>query len=193
MQLNCERVARSTNKAFANCFNPDSVTIPSGVTNIGEYAFIRCDSLTMLTFNGNAPDVEGIGLGLFGSDTLVRVRQGSTGWGEVPGIWQGCATVDFGEPLPVFDGELRITAFGPSATAGAFDLAVEATLEGVPVEMPVDLIADSIFVGSTPTNINMRAAVLARPAQDGTTLTFAVRNPDETATSSFFRIKVSEE
>ena len=121
------------------------------------------------------------------------MRQGSTGWGEVPGICQGCATVYFGEPLPVFDGELRITAFGPSATAGAFDLTVEATLEGVPVEMPVDLIADSIFVGSTPTNINMRATVLARPAQDGTTLTFSVRNPEETATASFSCIKVAEE
>ena len=179
--------------AFKNATSLDAVTIPSGVTNIGEFAFVGCDRLTVLTFDGNAPEVEGIGLGLAGEEALVRVREGSKGWGTVPGFWQGLATVYFGEPLPVFDGELRITAFGPSATAGAFDLTVEATLEGVPVEMPVDLIAESIFVGSTLTNVNTQATVLARPAQDGTTLTFTVRNPDETATASFFRIKVSEE
>ena len=40
--------------------------------------------------------------------------------------------------------------------------------------------------------ITMCATILGRPAQDGSSLTFTVWNPDDTAASSFFRIKFEE-
>ncbi len=42
---------------FGGCPNLPNVTIPASVTNIGEQAFIGCDSLTQVYFKGNAPGV----------------------------------------------------------------------------------------------------------------------------------------
>ena len=55
-----------------------------------------------------------------------------------------------------------------------------------------DTFEDCIFAGSSVTNITERATILRRSAQDGASLTFTVKSPDEAATSSFFRIKLKE-
>jgi hypothetical protein len=39
------------------------MVIPDGVTSIGKWAFLRCSSLTSITFNGTKAQWKGINLG----------------------------------------------------------------------------------------------------------------------------------
>ena len=78
---------------------PTNVVIPGSVTNIEAYAFSSCSSLTNITFVGNAPSIQ---IDPEQSDSnpfygvsqqcVVTVQQGTTGWGTVPGIWNGLPT-----------------------------------------------------------------------------------------------------
>ena len=78
------------------------IVIPASVTNIEAWAFSSCSSLTNITFVGNAPTVQldpntetpaesnpfyGVS-----QQCVVTVQQGTTGWGSVPGMWNGLPT-----------------------------------------------------------------------------------------------------
>lgn len=63
------------------------------VSALGEGIFAACDSLEILSFPGDAPDVEG-SLGLDGLQTVISVPAGSTGWDDDgDGFWQECVVV----------------------------------------------------------------------------------------------------
>ena len=98
--------------------------------------------------------------------------------------------------LPITSWTIRITSFAPSSTTpGAWDLTLEATDGDLPVDMPVSRIADSIFVAPAVADLpstTTRAAILSSPTQDASTLTFTVVNPDATAPSSFFCLKLED-
>lgn len=75
---------------------------------------------------------------------------------------------------------------------GAFDLTFEATKGIDPFVMSAEDFAECIFAGTSVTDITTRATIVGRPKQDGASLTFTVKSPDETAAASFFRIKAGE-
>ena len=95
---------------FTGCSALREIVIPATVTNIEACVFANCSSLTNITFEGNAPMVappfdqwdDGHPVGVFtgvNSNCVVIVQRGTTGWGNVPGIWQGM-------PIRYADGEL---------------------------------------------------------------------------------------
>ena len=96
---------------FTDCRSLGEITIPATVTNIEACVFSNCSSLTNITFEGNAPVVappfdqweDGHAVGVFdgvNSNCVVTVQRGTTGWGEVPGTWQGMPIRYAGEELP---------------------------------------------------------------------------------------------
>jgi hypothetical protein len=75
--------------AFSYCTNLASVTIPSYVTSIGDYAFYDCTSLTSACFQGNAPPDDGT---VFSSDpATVYYLPGTTNWGATFGGFHNVA------------------------------------------------------------------------------------------------------
>lgn len=66
-----------------------SVRVPMNVTKIKEGTFAGGASLASISFMGNAPEVEAGALDGLPETAVVRVARGTTGWGEVPGTWQG--------------------------------------------------------------------------------------------------------
>ena len=78
------------------------IVIPASVTNIEANAFSSCSSLTNITFVGNAPAVQldpnaenpALSNPFYGvsQQCIVTVQQGTTGWGTVPGTWNGLPT-----------------------------------------------------------------------------------------------------
>src|SRR6185369_7698484 len=62
------------------CISLTNIVIPSSVTNLADYAFHNCVSLSAAYFRGNPP---GIGLTAFGgySPNTVYYLPGRTGWG----------------------------------------------------------------------------------------------------------------
>ena len=91
---------------FRDCVNLGAITIPASVESIETRAFANCSSLTNIVFEGNAPTMSGpvetlnsathqwIDMSVFtgvNSNCVVTVQRGTTGWGEVPGTWQGMA------------------------------------------------------------------------------------------------------
>lgn len=124
--LNCERleeVVISGNveeidfQAFMGCCGLKQVTIEKGVARIGNSVFSRCSSLAEIVFKGDAPSV---GSGAFRnvpSSCVVRVPQGSTGWGvEIPGTWQGMQICYAEEGEPVVVGGVAV----PRAWLGSY-------------------------------------------------------------------------
>ena len=78
--------------AFSGCSKLTSVTIPSSVKNIGASAFSGCGNLKSILFAGNAPagSVASSSFSGTASDCVIKVRNGSTGWGvSIPGTWRG--------------------------------------------------------------------------------------------------------
>jgi hypothetical protein len=89
---------------FGSCGNLGAITIPASVESIETVAFANCSSLTNIVFEGNAPTVSGpvyawnsathrqediyVFTGV-NPNCVVTVQRGTTGWGEVPGTWQG--------------------------------------------------------------------------------------------------------
>ena len=47
------------NKVFDSCVDLTSMTLPDTVTSIGDYAFYGCNSLTSVTIYAKAPSIEG--------------------------------------------------------------------------------------------------------------------------------------
>jgi hypothetical protein len=67
------------NDAFEYITNLNSVEIPAGVTNLGEYAFYHCDSMTGVFFEGNAPTADSTAFACDSCPTLYYLP-GTTGW-----------------------------------------------------------------------------------------------------------------
>jgi hypothetical protein len=83
--------------AFYNCSSLTIVTIPASVTSIGSYAFFDCGSLTRASFLGNAPS---LGYEVFTSTAsgfTVKRTQGVTGFDVPP--WTDLTIVIKGQPV----------------------------------------------------------------------------------------------
>ena len=75
---------------FRGCSKLDEICIPASVTNIATEAFANCTSLSAVTFEGNAPMLDGTGIFSNINNKMCRgyVKKGSTGWNvDVPGPW----------------------------------------------------------------------------------------------------------
>ena len=75
--------------AFNTCTGLRTVTIGRSVRSIGDYAFYRCFELERITFLGDAPEVGVDAFDKVPSTCTVYVQKESTGWGDVPGVWNG--------------------------------------------------------------------------------------------------------
>lgn len=76
--------------AFAGCFELVSVVIASSVQSIGNFAFSECDKLRAVSFHGDMPGEFDDVFGRSGQPTIY-IREGTIGWGGVPGEWCGCS------------------------------------------------------------------------------------------------------
>ena len=96
------------NLAFSRCGSLTSVTIGNGVIYIGSSAFYGCSGLANITFAGNAPAMEDKVFLDVSSNCCAYVRRDSTGWGvEIPGRWNGIAINFLSEPeFTIENGEL---------------------------------------------------------------------------------------
>lgn len=74
---------------FLGCTKLTEIVIPATVESIGRDAFNGAESLTNITFLGNAPQVYDDAFCNVSQGCVVYVRQGTTGWGTVPGTWNG--------------------------------------------------------------------------------------------------------
>jgi hypothetical protein len=70
--------------AFCFCASLSGVTIPNSVTNIGDEAFCGCTSLAGVYFQGNVPSIGSL-VFLGDNNTTVYYLPGTTGWGSTFG------------------------------------------------------------------------------------------------------------
>lgn len=82
--LNGQPVVRIEDKAFWACTNVTSVTVPAGVTSVGDYAFGMCSSLKGVYFTSAAPS---FGSSVFFKDENLTVYYlpGTSGWAQLCG------------------------------------------------------------------------------------------------------------
>jgi hypothetical protein len=74
--------------AFSRCDGLTNVTIGNGVTNLGMYAFWGDVSLSNVYFRGNAPSYgPNVFVGNHSVTTYIYYLPGTTGWGETFGGW----------------------------------------------------------------------------------------------------------
>ncbi len=125
------------NHAFYWCDGLKEIVIPATVTNIEYCAFTKCSSLTNITFAGNAPvvadpwgmsgnPIQGVFEGV-NSNCVVTVQRGTTGWGEVPGIWQGMAIRYADEELPPAPVVVDLSTLTGDYTASDGDILTNST------------------------------------------------------------------
>ena len=95
--------------ALGNTSGNHSITIPASVTAIEDAAFQGCSSLTNIVFEGNAPTIgeyafDGVGTTSLAGGRLpiATVQPGTTGWGMVPGEWNGFWTMYAEAPPPTY-------------------------------------------------------------------------------------------
>ena len=146
--------------AFYDCGGFTNITVPSGVATIADNAFSFCNALRGLYFTGNAPS---IGLDVFNGDnnTNAYYLPGTTGWGPMFGtiptaLWQ--------PQMQISDGSLgvRTNQFGFNVTwASGMVAVVEACINlANPVWSPMEtntFAAGSFyFSDSTWTNYTKR-------------------------------------
>ena len=96
--------------AFKGCTGLKFVEIPESVSSLGEQAF-NGSGLKAVYFDGNAPTAS-VPANLFPADTVLYVRSGATGFGDVPGTWNGYQTAVWPETLQpgyVLYGQIRAT------------------------------------------------------------------------------------
>ena len=67
------RVTTIGNRAFHNCRNLTSVTIPDSVTTIGDWAFGYCSNLTSIVVDKNNPAYQAINGNLYSKDGTVLI------------------------------------------------------------------------------------------------------------------------
>lgn len=141
--------------AFTGNATLTNVTIPKSVTSIEDQAFFFCDSLTLVVFQGNAPN---LGMSVFGSFVFPAglnyptclYSPGTTGWDSNFG---GCPAFLWVPPFfctPI-DNTITINAY----TGSDDSLIVPPTIDG----HPVISIGDQVFMGSSLTNITLPKTV----------------------------------
>lgn len=180
--------------AFAYQSNLTALVFLGPVESIGPDAFAECPALSAMTFSGPAPEAPDP-VGLDPENCIVYAPVAASGWDHETEKWQGVPIEWYGDPMTAWD--IRITAFAPSGTTpGAWELTIEATADDMPVTMPVDRFAASIYVAPTVADLpasTTPATIISAPTHDASSLTFTVANPDETAPISFFCIKLPDE
>jgi len=77
--------------AFTNCENLTSVTIPDGVTSIGEYAFAVCNSLTSITIGNGVKHIGPYAFGGCSSLTSITIPDKVTYIGDA--AFYGCSSL----------------------------------------------------------------------------------------------------
>jgi hypothetical protein len=95
-----------------------SYTVPSGVTSIGDEAFMDCGALSAIYFLGNAPS---LGSEVFENDNLTAYYlPGTTGWSGFS-TNSGLATMPWNPLIKVADGNfgVRKNSFGFDVTGSA--------------------------------------------------------------------------
>ncbi|NCB20095.1 MAG: hypothetical protein EOM61_10805 [Bacteroidia bacterium] len=81
------RITRIRGVAFSSCSNLTSITIPEGITRIGEGAFQNCKSLKNVYFKG--PPAYSF-IRAFGRKTVLHYIEGTPGWTTPE--WNGFTT-----------------------------------------------------------------------------------------------------
>ena len=137
-------------RAFQYCGKLGAITFPASVTNIQFQAFHYNTSLTNIVFEGNAPDVDSRAFeGVHKENCIVTVQRGTTGWGDVPGTWQGMRIHYAGEPLP--PATFTITWKDDDGTTLATETLAEGTTPSRPgPTKPADAPYVYTFAGWTP-------------------------------------------
>ena len=85
--------------AFGGCHRLTTVTIPSGVTDIGSYAFEDCSGLTGAYFHGNAPTMGNDAFSLVPNTFTIRYKPSSTGFTSP--TWNGYPCEVYSNDAPV--------------------------------------------------------------------------------------------
>jgi hypothetical protein len=117
--------------AFASCDRLTSVTIPGSVSSIGAGAFENCTNLTGVYFEGNAPAVDWSAF-IFDFGANVYYLSWTTGWlpsfgGLLTTPWNLPAQAQFN--YTTTNGAITITGYiGPGGS-----VAIPATINGLPV------------------------------------------------------------
>ena len=84
-------VKRIGKDAFCNHVRLEEVVLPASVETIGESAFLDCAGLKKIVFGGNAPQIGDYAFR--NTAAMGYVGVGTTGWGNVPGTWNGVSLV----------------------------------------------------------------------------------------------------
>ncbi len=79
-------VSSSVDGAFQLCSNLTSITIPDGVTSIGQYAFRGCTSLTSITIPDSVTTIGGEAFQSCRSLTTIEVSAGNVNYTDVDGV-----------------------------------------------------------------------------------------------------------
>jgi hypothetical protein len=116
------------------------VTIGSGVTTIGNYAFDGCSSLTLFVFTGNAPTLEPESFNGVAIGATVRYPSAATGWGATFGGLT--AVADYLDVLTYSTVNNQVTITGYTGTSGV--VIIPASIDGT----PVTAIGENAFLGS---------------------------------------------
>jgi len=110
-------VTNIVNFAFVDCTSLTNISIPSNVTNIGLFAFQSCTKLTGIFFQGEAPAV---GLFTFASDpnAAAYYLPGTTGWSafsasaKIPTVLWNPMIQNFGSTFGVQSNQFGFTVTG---------------------------------------------------------------------------------
>lgn len=140
--------------AFCGCVNLAGVKFPASLEDIGKNAFYWCNALRSVTYNGNAP-ASANEIYMTSNDDLATprllpytqrkemplsqvvsyVNVGATGWGDIPGVWQGRPIQYIGSPVtPAID-----PSYGPFVPGEKVSLAIPALVGYTAKKLPSGL------------------------------------------------------
>lgn len=136
-------------EAFSGNACLEAVSIPSGVTRIGDRAFYDCSNLMSVTFAGDAPDV---GVDVFTGTPkrmVISVPNGSIGWNggvskDLPAAWCGRTVVHSGVIYGGDDGAETGKALTVSVTVT--NVVVHYVRNSIQPELTVPASEDTDFV-----------------------------------------------
>ena len=147
--------------AFYNCANLASVTIPATVTSIGDYAFSRCTNLTAITIPAG---VESIGTAAFNGCinlTAFNVAEENTNYSSEDGVLFNktkttIVSYPAGKTATTYEIPTTVTSIGNGAFVGC------SNLTSVNIPANVTSIGEAAFMGcSNLTSVNIPANVTA--------------------------------